>query len=138
MTESLTGGWIALGRETVGGLPDRPGVFVLGTMVRSVLLVGVAEERGLRATVAEAIARGPLATRARCIRIELRDDPRPRQAELVEEYRASHAGALPPEQPPVRNLQLAPRKTPSKTRPDPFASQDLVSQHPARTGVASG
>ncbi|MEY4950676.1 MAG: hypothetical protein RL698_2887, partial [Pseudomonadota bacterium] len=80
MTESLTGGWIALGRETVGGLPDRPGVFVLGTMVRSVLLVGVAEERGLRATVAEAIARGPLATRARCIRIELRDDPRPRQA----------------------------------------------------------
>lgn len=97
----MTDHWHPIGPGAMDGLPDSPGVFVLGTMVRSILLVGIAEERGLRVTVGEAVARGPLAHRARCFRFEACPDPRARQAELLDEYRRAHGGVLPPEQPAV-------------------------------------
>ncbi|MFM7142401.1 MAG: hypothetical protein ACKO2K_10875, partial [Alphaproteobacteria bacterium] len=97
----MTDHWHPIGPGAMDGLPDSPGVFVLGTMVRSILLVGIAEERGLRAAVVEAVARGPLAHRARCFRFEACPDPRARQAELLDEYRGAHGGMLPPEQPAV-------------------------------------
>lgn len=97
----MTDHWHPLGPGALDALPEAPGVFVLGSMVRSVLLVGVADERGLRAAVGEALARGPLASRARCFRFEACPDPRARQAELLDEYRRAHEGLLPPEQPAI-------------------------------------
>lgn len=97
----MNASWQPLVPGALDGLPDEPGVFELGTTVRSVLFVGAAEDQGLRTAVAEAIARGPLSARARCFRWEACADARGRQAGILDEYRRAHGGALPPEQPAV-------------------------------------
>ena len=64
MTEvGLGPAWLPLGPGTLDGVPESRGVFVLGTIVRSPLLVGVAEDRGLRSAVAEAVRGGRYARR---------------------------------------------------------------------------
>lgn len=126
----MTDHWHPLGPGALDALPDAPGVFVLGSMVRGVLLVGVASERGLRAAVGEAISRGPLASRARCFRFEACPDPRARQAELLDEYRRVHDGMLPPEQPAVgpslRAVPGASRKGKADETEPPRPAADAV------------
>ena len=114
--------WLPLGPGTLDGVPESRGVFVLGTIVRSPLLVGVAEDRGLRSAVAEAVRGGPVARQARCFRFEACDDPRARAEEILAAYRAAHEGRLPPAQGATRPDPTAPvpaRRVEPATAPSP-------------------
>jgi hypothetical protein len=108
----VSNGWKLITPELLEALPDRQGVFELGSLVRSVVFIGGDADAGLRSMVREALAEPRLRMRARCLRFELTDDPRGRANQLVAEYRAAHGGALPAEQPrgsaPLLSLSAAP------------------------------
>ena len=117
--------WLPLGPGTLDGVPESRGVFVLGTIVRSPLLVGVAEDRGLRSAVAEAVRGGPIARQARCFRFEACDDPRTRAEEILAAYRTAHEGRLLPAQGATRPERTAPvpsRRVEPATAPSPEPS----------------
>src|SRR5262245_43483427 len=90
--------WIPIVPGAVEELPELPGVFVVGSLVRNVLFVGSASE-GIRAAVRAALDRPELRGQARSLRVEPSDDPAGRLAEILSAYRDAHAGALPPAQP---------------------------------------
>ncbi len=93
-----TAEWIPIGPGALEELPELPGVFVVGSLVRNVLLVGSASE-GIRAAVRAALDRPELRGQARSLKVEPSDDPPGRMAEILSAYRDAHDGALPPAQP---------------------------------------
>lgn len=133
--------WHPLVPGATDGLPEAEGVFVLGSLVRNVLLIGATDGRGLRDAVEEAVGRSPAARRARCFRHEICPDPRVRQTELLDEYRRAHGGALPPEQPAVApSLRAVPGsvRRPRAIEPDQVRDTgDVVEQVAERPRVPS-
>lgn len=113
MTPIDGNGWRALRPGSVDELPSEPGVFELGTLVRSVLLVGGEPDRPLREAVRDALAKPAVALQARCIRFILTADPASEVQSRLTDYRDGHAGNLPPEQP------RRPHVTASSRRPFP-------------------
>jgi hypothetical protein len=85
-------------------LPEIPGTFELGSLVRSVLLIGAAAEgigRGVRRALADL---GPQ-NHVHCVRWQFSPEPEELAARCLEEYRRAHRGASPPAQP--RELLVA-------------------------------
>jgi hypothetical protein len=90
--------WMSIGPGALDTLSDRPGVFLIGSLVRNVLFVGSASE-GIRSAVRAALDRPDLRQRARCLKVEPSEDPALLLAEILATYRETHGGALPPAQP---------------------------------------
>jgi len=117
---------------TVGlleSLPDGPGVFAFGSLVRSTLAVGGDGDPSLRAAVQRALANPRLRLRAHCLRVELVPDPASRVRELLAAYANAHDGQLPPEQPRVgAALEVrSPSEPPRTTRVEPLRSRSAPS-----------
>lgn len=117
--------WRALSEEMVDALPETAGVFTLGNLVRSVLLVSADGGDGVRAAVRAALSRSEIRAQARCVRVELSEDPARREAEILAAYGDAHSGSLPPAQmlqtPPgharVAHLERTPRPRPARYAP---------------------
>ena len=113
-------GWRVLSEEAVESLPEIPGVFTLGNLVRSVLLVSSDGGEGVRAAVRAALSRPEIRAQARCVRIEPSDDPARRQAEILGAYGAAHGGSLPPAQtldPPAARARALHLERSARPRP---------------------
>lgn len=102
--------WQPLTKHVIDNLPDATGVFEIGSLVRSVLLIGGDPNETLRTAVQRVLEDPRLRLRGHCLRYELTSDPRGRANQLLARYRATHGGALPPEQPrqPATVHTLAP------------------------------
>jgi hypothetical protein len=139
---TLSGEWRVITPGMVESLPDGPGVFALGSLVRSILVVGGDDELSLREAVERALANPRLRLRAHCIRIELAADPATRVREILAGYARAHGDRLPPEQPraaasaatPVHRAIEAPRPNPlerPRTRVAPSWSERGPRRFPA-------
>jgi len=111
-------GWVSIVPGALEELPERPGVFVVGSLVRNVLFVGSASE-GIRAAVRAALDRPDLRGQARCLKIEPSDDPAQRLAEILTAYREAHDGALPPAQPVAEEERSRALRVGGVVRPGP-------------------
>jgi hypothetical protein len=109
-------GWQTLRPGSLEELPAEPGVFELGNLVRNVLLVGGEPNRSLREVVREALSAPGVAVQARCVRFSVTPDPATAVQARLSDYRAGHAGSLPPEQPRRANLLDANARRPGPTR----------------------
>jgi hypothetical protein len=108
--------WLPLTKHVVDALPEATAVFEIGSLVRSVLLIGGDSNETVRTAVQRALDDPRLRLRAHCLRYELTTDPRGRANQLLAAYRAAHGGALPSEQPPLpATLHALP--PPAETRP---------------------
>ncbi|MDG2307362.1 MAG: hypothetical protein P8R42_22475 [Candidatus Binatia bacterium] len=116
---STTTKWRVITPALLAELPDRPGVFEIGNLVRTVLFIGFAP-CGIAADLREALTTPRLLSRAHCIRFEVSDEGEDRARERLAEYRRVHAGILPyahrhdpltslldARRPPARALPLA-------------------------------
>jgi hypothetical protein len=106
--------WKPMTLARVGEVPSCPGVYELGTLVRTVVFIGAAEE-----SLSDALTRhlnAPAALHPHLGRLYFRtvalDAPEHVQVELLDEYRSSHGGSLPAAQmtmpvppPPRRHLK---------------------------------
>jgi hypothetical protein len=122
-------GWRTIRPGTVEELPEAPGVVVLGSLVRNVLLVANASQ-GIRAAVQSALSLPELRSQVRCVRVEASASPEERHAELLAAYRDAHGGALPPAQ--ARSVTTAPAE-PATAQPVALVPR-RESPAPARIG----
>ena len=92
--------WRPLVPSEVAQLPEAPGVFEIGTLVRTVLFIGAAPESLLAVLTHHLGAPGhPLMQTSRLyFRYCPAEDPEPVQVGLLHEYRRTHGGAPPPAQ----------------------------------------
>jgi hypothetical protein len=104
-------GWRPLVETELTAVPERPGVFEIGTLVRSLLLVGSATD-SLAATLGH-YANSPGQLQHHVGRLYFRyapsDEPDRLQTEVLSGYRERHGGALPPAQAtpaPTRSARL--------------------------------
>lgn len=128
--------WRVITPRLLEALPEGPGVFEIGNLVRTVLLVGAAE-LGLRSGVRAALTSPALQSRAHCIRFELAEDPGRRASERLDDYRRAHHG-MPPlahRTDPVARLVAPSRasRTPRITprRPDEAPATSFLRASPA-------
>ncbi len=91
--------WQPLTKHVIDSLPDATGVFEIGSLVRSVLLIEGDPNETVRAAVQRVLEDPRLRMRAHCVRYELTSDPRGRVNQLLARYRTTHGGALPAWQP---------------------------------------
>ncbi len=106
--------WKPMTLARVGEVPSCPGVYELGTLVRTVVFIGAAEE-----SLSEALTQhlnAPATLHPHLGRLYFRmvpiDAPEHAQVELLDEYRHRHGGSLPTAQtsmptpqPPRRHLK---------------------------------
>jgi hypothetical protein len=131
-------GWQVLRPGSLEELPAVPGVFELGNLVRNVLLVGGESGRSLREVVREALSAPGIALQARCLRFSVTDDPQAAVQARLADYRAGHAGSLPPEQPRRSHLLDANARRPGPSRVGGAPRAVAVAPHPSgRTGALS-
>jgi len=92
--------WRPLAISEVARLPQAPGVFEIGTLVRTVLFIGAAHESLLAVLTHHLGAPGhPLMHASRLyFRIHPTEEPEQLQTRLLGEYKNTHGGALPPAQ----------------------------------------
>lgn len=105
--------WKPMLPAVVADAPACPGVYQLATLVRTIVFIGTASEN-LSATLTQHL-NAPATLHPHLghlyFRIAPLEDPEHVQAELLDEYRASHGGSLPATQmtqPPP--LPLAPHR----------------------------
>ena len=90
--------WRPLAPTEVARLPEGPGVFELATLVRTILFIGAAPE-GFTAALSDDIPIPPHVHAGRLyFRFYPTDHPEKVHADLLNEYRQRHGGALPPAQ----------------------------------------
>ena len=90
----MSAGWRVINPPLLDELPEGPGIFEIGNLVRSVLYVGAAPG-GLAREIRAALTIPGLLTRAHCIRFEVADDAEAFAQRRLEDYRKVHAGRLP-------------------------------------------
>lgn len=114
-----TTAWRVITPALLADLPEDPGVFEVGNLVRSVLFIGAAPE-GLAEAIRQTLVEPRLLSRAHCIRFERSDTADDIVRQRLAAYRRAHAGTLPyahrndamtnfveTKRPPVRALPLA-------------------------------
>ncbi len=114
---STTTQWRVITPTLLDELPDAPGIFEIGNLVRNVLFIGAAPT-GLAAAVRSALGSSRLVPRAHCIRFEVGENAEERARTRLAEYRHEHAGALPyahRDDPLTRMLEA--RRPPSRALP---------------------
>ena len=128
-------GWQVISADLLERLPEVPGVFELGTLVRSVLYIGAAGH-GIQSEVRRALAQG-LQLRAHCVRFEAHADPVRAATEKLRKYRQSHGGDLPPAQPAdlLPALVSSATATPNGTAMHPGQGTPLVGGAGSRAKV---
>jgi len=124
--------WLPLTKQVVDTLPEATAVFEIGSLVRSVLLIGGDPSETVRTSVQRALDDPRLRLRARCIRYELTTDPRGRAGELLAAYRAAHDGALPAEQPRLAATIHA-LTPPSEARPAAASGASAPTKRPVES-----
>jgi hypothetical protein len=89
--------WKPMTPATVAEAPTCPGLYELATLVRTVVFIGAAGENLSEALTGHLNAPATLHPHFGRLyfRVAPRDDPEETQRELIEAYRASHAGAFP-------------------------------------------
>jgi hypothetical protein len=113
--------WIRLTPYALESVPRSQGVYELATLVRSTVYVGRTADRDLRSCLADEITdprREAVRRQAQYFRYEATSRDEARQRELLEDYRRSHHGLLPP-----GNLE----------RDDPAAAREA--EQPDRRGL---
>jgi len=86
--------WRVITPSLLEELPDRPGVFEIGNLVRNVLFIGAAPA-GLSAAIRETLREPRLLSRARCLRFEVTEEAEDLARERMTDYRRAHSGAPP-------------------------------------------
>ena len=90
--------WKPMTAAAIADAPACPGLYELATLVRTVVFIGAAAENLSEALTAHlnapATLQHPPAGRL-YFRVAPLDDPEETQRELIEAYRAAHAGAFP-------------------------------------------
>jgi len=89
--------WKPMIPALIADAPASPGVYQLGTLVRTVVFIGAAQENLSEALSVHLNAPATLHPHFGKLyfRVAPLDEPEPAQGGLLEEYRASHGGALP-------------------------------------------
>jgi len=91
--------WHSLNRDEVNNVPEKAGVYELGNANYSVIYIGRASGGNLRRRLGEHIndqKNACIRASARYFRYETTMADVSRERELIEEYRATHGGRLPP------------------------------------------
>lgn len=90
--------WKRLTAEAVDALPQKPGVYEFATLVRNSLLIARTAGKDLRACLREEMAsrEGLIRQQALYFRYEDTAADEQRYRELLDEYRRTHDGKLPP------------------------------------------
>ena len=113
---STTTQWRVITPTLLDDLPDVPGVFEVGNLVRNVLFIGAAPT-GIASAVRNAITSSRLISRAHCIRFEVGEDVEERVRVRLAEYRRAHAGALPYAHRDDPLTRILDRRPPSRALP---------------------
>lgn len=104
--------WRPLLPSETAGVPTCPGVFELATLVRTVVLIGAANE-SLMATL-DRFTASPAPVTSKCGRLYFRyrpcESPAEIQERLLDEHRQRHGGALPPAQEPALHDATPPER----------------------------
>lgn len=92
------GRWLKLNPATIACIPESPGIFEIGNLVRSVLYIGRADGNLQRrlASLGTVPANVPASTGGYYVRYLLADDEDTTVAERHALHRAEHDGHLPP------------------------------------------
>lgn len=111
--------WRVITPTLLNELPEMPGVFEVGNLVRNVLLISAAPT-GIAHAIREALTQPRLLSRAHCIRFEVSEDGEDLARIRLAEYRQAHGGTPPlahrhdpamtlleARRPPARALPLA-------------------------------
>jgi len=87
--------WRPLVPDALAELPERPGVYQLATLVRTVVYIGAATN--LAASLAQhvSLAGGPFSVGRRYFRFVELERPETVQRQLLVDFERSHQGALP-------------------------------------------
>lgn len=86
--------WRVITPTLLDELPELPGVFEVGNLVRNVLFIGSAPA-GIASALREALMTPRLLSRARCIRFEVTDEGEDVARLRLAEYRRRHGGTAP-------------------------------------------
>jgi hypothetical protein len=95
----IDGPWIRLTPYTLEAVPQLPGVYELGNLVRNTVYIGRSADRDLRSCLGDEIADPrceAIRRQARYFRYEPTPHDDVRQRELLEEYGSAHRGEPPP------------------------------------------
>lgn len=104
--------WRPLLPSETAAVPPCPGVFELATLVRTVVLIGLARD-SLVATLDRFVGSpAPVTSKSGRLYFRFRpcEEPEQLQGELLEEHRRTHSGALPAAQDPAAETSLVPER----------------------------
>lgn len=86
--------WRVITPTLLDELPELPGMFEVGSLVRNVLFIGSAPG-GIAAALREALMTPRLLSRAHCVRFEVTEAGDELARSRLAEYRREHNGAVP-------------------------------------------
>ncbi len=86
--------WRVITPALLEELPELPGVFEVGNLVRNILFIGAAPG-GIARSIREVLTTPRLLSRAHCIRFEVAEDGEDLARERMAEYRRAHGGTPP-------------------------------------------
>jgi hypothetical protein len=87
--------WRPLFPDQLAEVPDRPGVYELATLVRTIVYVGEAGNLASALSQHVSLAGGPSSQNRRYFRFVEVERPEQLQRQLLAEYQRTHQGALP-------------------------------------------
>lgn len=86
--------WRVITPALLAELPEQPGIFEVGNLVRSILFIGAASG-SLAEEIRRILVEPRMLSRAHCIRFEAIDEAEEVAQQRLAAYRREHAGALP-------------------------------------------